>query len=937
MPEYIASGSHLFRNEKYRFLILPRFNYDLHSVLKVHKRMDQKNLLVVASQILDILQHLHDNGYVHSDIKAENLMVGNPADHRRRRQLRDAAMSAAASSMSSASSTTTLSTKAPSTVKIDDLHSDANGGSRNGKFTAVEYSGSNPVRRCRFKSSFSHETSQNYTEMVSSHYLRPLKQINYNDDSEASSDAFNSKALRPPAGVPPPPPDVYNSNSNISMVSSSSSGISSIANHLDGGSGRGRPGHLTLRNQLANGRNGRSNTTTTNSKGFKEDKRPAKNRFRIISESNEEEEDDDDEEAHFNNLNPREPDRLYLIDFGLASKYVDSTGLHRPFFMDERRAHDGTLEFTSRDAHLGAHARRSDLECLGYNLICWSQGNLPWRNEKLLQQPEEVHHMKEFFMSNVKETMKLCYGPQVPKYLGVYMDYVNQLMYTDRPDYDYCRSIFRNEFKRLGYNLKDAFHLDLEQYRSAGVGCMLKPKVEETPPPQRGAVNGVRAARRNGRLKNGGPIAEKPSGEDGVDGGPQTPQCNEQLLAKFGLMVPSMKDTSSKISPKNLRSKKPVPKKKRRKMSWEELLASDPEQIARQRIEKEFDEQDSNLELSVKYQGNPTYSILELENKLNNTLTSEEQVANGGDASLVNGGGVDDSFLEVSPIKGYTKPMMDIVRRRHSNLMRSLIERPNEEEDDEAEDDEDEEGDEEEDAVADCTLKAVVETTTAKRSPILETVHVPATTTPTRRKAGLRPHVKPTSKSLFYHKNLLKQKLMDAQKQEKRRQRMESSTEEESHSNSSSSTGRETVREKKRSSAGSSTRKRYEDDEDWDFATAEPEIDENMTVDEDDRESEVVEEADGTDVEDEVEEKEDEDEDNDVEEDDDEDGEDEEEDEELMSDSGSEESNSCDRGLEKKRNTRLTRWNGGNGGVHAAASSRFTERAGKAQRMITRG
>lgn len=204
MPEYIASGSHLFRNEKYRFLILPRFNYDLHSLLKVHKRLDQKNLLVVASQILDILQHLHDNGYVHSDIKAENLMVGNPADHRRRRQLRDAAMSAVAS-MSSASSTTTLSTKAPSTVKMDDLHSDANGGNRNGKFTAVEYSGSNPVRRCRFDSSLSFETSQNYTDMVLSHYLRPLKQINYNDDSDASSDAFNTKALQPPAGSLPPP------------------------------------------------------------------------------------------------------------------------------------------------------------------------------------------------------------------------------------------------------------------------------------------------------------------------------------------------------------------------------------------------------------------------------------------------------------------------------------------------------------------------------------------------------------------------------------------------------------------------------------------------------------------------------------------------------------------------------------------------------------
>jgi hypothetical protein len=61
----------------------------------------------------------------------------------------------------------------------------------------------------------------------------------------------------------------------------------------------------------------------------------------------------------------RREERIFLIDFGLASKFIDSSGAHRPFCMDQRRAHDGTLEFTSRDAHMGAHSRRSDLECLG--------------------------------------------------------------------------------------------------------------------------------------------------------------------------------------------------------------------------------------------------------------------------------------------------------------------------------------------------------------------------------------------------------------------------------------------------------------------------------------------------------------------------------------------------------------------------------------------
>ena len=58
--------------------------------------------------------------------------------------------------------------------------------------------------------------------------------------------------------------------------------------------------------------------------------------------------------------------------------YRDGYGFHKPHEADERRAHDGTLEYTSRDAHIGAHSRRGDLETLGYNLVHWVSGTLPW-------------------------------------------------------------------------------------------------------------------------------------------------------------------------------------------------------------------------------------------------------------------------------------------------------------------------------------------------------------------------------------------------------------------------------------------------------------------------------------------------------------------------------------------------------------------------------
>lgn len=44
---------------------------------------------------------------------------------------------------------------------------------------------------------------------------------------------------------------------------------------------------------------------------------------------------------------------VYLLDYGLACRYVDSLGNHKEYNPDQRKAHDGTLQYTSRDAHIG--------------------------------------------------------------------------------------------------------------------------------------------------------------------------------------------------------------------------------------------------------------------------------------------------------------------------------------------------------------------------------------------------------------------------------------------------------------------------------------------------------------------------------------------------------------------------------------------------------
>ena len=46
------------------------------------------------------------------------------------------------------------------------------------------------------------------------------------------------------------------------------------------------------------------------------------------------------------------PERVYLVDYGLAYRYSPD-GKHKQYEKDPRKAHDGTIEFTSIDAHDG--------------------------------------------------------------------------------------------------------------------------------------------------------------------------------------------------------------------------------------------------------------------------------------------------------------------------------------------------------------------------------------------------------------------------------------------------------------------------------------------------------------------------------------------------------------------------------------------------------
>lgn len=52
-------------------------------------------------------------------------------------------------------------------------------------------------------------------------------------------------------------------------------------------------------------------------------------------------------------LNKENTTPVYLLDYGLSCKFYDDVGNHKKWESDQRKAHNGTLAFTSRDAHVG--------------------------------------------------------------------------------------------------------------------------------------------------------------------------------------------------------------------------------------------------------------------------------------------------------------------------------------------------------------------------------------------------------------------------------------------------------------------------------------------------------------------------------------------------------------------------------------------------------
>ncbi|XP_067006886.2 serine/threonine-protein kinase VRK1 [Anabrus simplex] len=132
---------------------------------------------------------------------------------------------------------------------------------------------------------------------------------------------------------------------------------------------------------------------------------------------------------------------VYLLDFGLATKYTT-----KEYKYDPKTAHNGTIEYCSRDAHDGVPTRRGDLEILAYNMLHWVASKLPW--EKHVPDNKLVQEEKVRYMADIPALLQWCFGKQTPPVaLRTYIKYVAGMAYNEEPNYEYCRGVFREGLK----------------------------------------------------------------------------------------------------------------------------------------------------------------------------------------------------------------------------------------------------------------------------------------------------------------------------------------------------------------------------------------------------------------------------------------------------------------------------------------------------------
>lgn len=119
------------------------------------------------------------------------------------------------------------------------------------------------------------------------------------------------------------------------------------------------------------------------------------------------------------------------------------------------------FKYTRRSANCDtAQSRADDLEALGYMLVYFMRGRLPWQGLKAKRDAIDLLVLEKKQATSATE---LCAG--LPTEFVDYFNYVHGLRYEDRPDYQLLRKRFTKLFRRQGFEHDNIFDWTIREFQ----------------------------------------------------------------------------------------------------------------------------------------------------------------------------------------------------------------------------------------------------------------------------------------------------------------------------------------------------------------------------------------------------------------------------------------------------------------------------------------
>lgn len=133
-------------------------------------------------------------------------------------------------------------------------------------------------------------------------------------------------------------------------------------------------------------------------------------------------------------------EKLFLIDFGLSKKFIKDGDIHVPFETD--CSFIGTARYASINSQRRVtQSRRDDMESIGYMLVYFLNGSLPWQNKRCVSDNPKQRKERILEMKVSTPISELC--ANLPIELEWYLKYCRDRLYEDKPNYAYFRKLFR--------------------------------------------------------------------------------------------------------------------------------------------------------------------------------------------------------------------------------------------------------------------------------------------------------------------------------------------------------------------------------------------------------------------------------------------------------------------------------------------------------------